>query len=362
MILYDYDNECPMVGYGYKDYNIVSAEISTIEHRSECCPYYEDGMLPLFASPMSTVVSMNNYSKFKDNHIEPILPRTTPYVNRIECIESGDWTALSKDEFIKMFVTERGSALSRHKSDTFRICIDTAKGNLKSLYLACNEAKMIAAAEGYKLIIMTGNIDNPMTYAWICKYSNVDYVRLSVGSGDACLTASNTGVHYGIASLIHKCKEIKMDQECPESGSCKPCPAIVADGGIRGFRDINVALALGADYVMIGSLFAALQESAAETVNIDGKMYKRYFGMSTREAQKLINEAKENPSKELTLKTSEGKTKYLELGTSIDRWVRNVTDYIKSAMSYVDARTIQEFIDNTDLIQTSPCERAAINK
>lgn len=50
--------------YTYKDVTIVPSILSSIEHRSECNPYYENGLLPLFTSPMDTVVNEKNYSMF----------------------------------------------------------------------------------------------------------------------------------------------------------------------------------------------------------------------------------------------------------------------------------------------------------
>ena len=86
----------------------------------------------------------------------------------------------------------------------------------------------------------------------------------------------------------------------------KSLPKIVCDGGIRGYSDIIVALALGADYVMIGSLFAAMDESCAEweTNPLTQERTRLYYGMSTKKVQKLMNEASENPTKNFEPKTS----------------------------------------------------------
>ena len=108
---------------------------------------------------------------------------------------------------------------------------------------------------------MVGNIANPETYR-ICVESRVDYVRCSVGTGAGCITCSNTGIGYPIASLISEIAAIKeelIDNGVPEFSLTK----IVADGGIRNYSDIVKAIALGADYVMCGSIFAIMLESAA---------------------------------------------------------------------------------------------------
>ena len=61
---------------------------------------------------------------------------------------------------------------------------------------------------------------------------------------------------------------------------------IIADGGIRTHGDIAKSIRFGASMVMVGSLFAAHEESPGETVELDGKMYKEYFG-SASEFQKV---------------------------------------------------------------------------
>ena len=61
--------------YSYYDVMVVPAKVSTIEHRSECDPFHKDGYLPIFTAPMSTVVNLNNYDLFEQNHIHAIMPR-----------------------------------------------------------------------------------------------------------------------------------------------------------------------------------------------------------------------------------------------------------------------------------------------
>ena len=76
-----------------------------------------------------------------------------------------------------------------------------------------------------------------------------------------CITTSNVSIHYPQASLIDECYNIKK-QLLLETEDI--LPKIIADGGIRNYDHVIKALALGADYVMIGSLFAQCIESAGE--------------------------------------------------------------------------------------------------
>ena len=72
--------------YSYKDVTILPSIISNIEHRSSCNPYYDNGLLPLFTSPMDTVVGEENFSSFYNESIVPILPRTIDVNKRLKKI------------------------------------------------------------------------------------------------------------------------------------------------------------------------------------------------------------------------------------------------------------------------------------
>lgn len=407
-------------GLSYADLTIVPAPVSHINHRKECNIFYEDGNLPIFTAPMMTVVNEFNYKLFEENKINVIIPRTVKYKDRLKFLRDKKWVAFSLTEFKKLFcaMDDNDNAAFGVKGKTYKVCIDMANGHMHSLYTETFTAKRLAESCGYKVIIMVGNIANPEAYRWICLNTYVDYVRLAIGSGSNCLTTNNVGEHYPIASLIDECKQIKNEMESEhdyyEPGTeyinIKCIPYIVADGGIKIYADINKALALGADYVMIGGLFGQLLESSADMIieSKDSAQYpaiydgetgkvvyytsygsvklniwngnteeekksfirsvkgikKRLIGMSTKEAQIAIARALENPV-ELTpdmLKTSEGNTTFVECKYTLKQWLENMMDYLRSAMSYNNCFTLDEFKNNCDLIINSPAEIQRVNK
>lgn len=349
--------------YCLQDLSVVPAVISEIDSRNECNPFTKDDKYPIFCAPMNCVTDENNYRIWELEKVQPILPRTVKYDVRMKFLISGAWVALSQKEFEKLFVNEKPST-----GLSYKVCIDTANAHRKSIYDSVNKSKKIAKDNGYKLTIMVGNIARPDTYEWICEHADVDYVRLNIGSGKSCITASNVSVYYPIASLIDECASIKRDWEenieefhhFPKS-----LPKIVCDGGIRGYSDIIVALALGADYVMIGSLFAAMNESCAEwEVNPQTQEKTRlYYGMSTKKAQILMNGALEKPIENFEPKTSEGTFKHLTPLGTVDKWLDNFNSYLRSAMSYTDCKTLEEFTSGyVDLVAKSVTTIGSINK
>lgn len=342
----------------YNDISICPAVISTIESRSECCPHLEDGFLPLFTAPMSTVVNEHNYDIFEKNGIHAILPRNIDASYRYrECIRNHKWAAFSLSEFERLFCDEK--ALFSNAN----VLIDIANGHIKKMYDLVKKSKDIHKGH---LKVMIGNVANPETYRHVFE-CGADYVRISVGTGQGCITQSNTAIGYPIVSLIEEMCTVKKQIHSENTGiAWQDLPKIVADGGIRNYSDIIKALAVGADYVMIGSVFAKMWESAAPLVNVHAKwnttseidefwnnldkverregkfwfkdkeitMYKLFYGMASKLGQKDLG---------LDAKTSEGIEKKVEVEYTIDSWVKNFKDYLRSAMSYCNARNLNEF-------------------
>ena len=351
--------------YCLQDLSVVPAVISKINSRSECNPFTPDRKYPIFCAPMNCVTNENNYDIWESERVQPILPRTVNYDTRMTFLKSGSWVALSQKEFEKLFADGTKPFIS---GMSYKVCIDTANAHRKSIYDSVNKAKKIAKDNKYELIIMVGNIARPDTYRWICENAKVDYVRLNIGSGRSCITSSNTSIHYPIASLIDECVSIRNDfkEEMEEFHEFpKSLPKIVCDGGIRGYSDIIVALALGADYVMIGSLFAAMDESCAEweTNPQTQERTRLYYGMSTKKAQKLMNESSENPIENFEPKTSEGTFTHLTPLGPAHKWLDNFNSYLRSAMSYTDCKILEKFTSGyVDLVAKSVTTIGSINK
>jgi len=387
--------------YSYNDIMVKPAILSMIEHRAECNPFDENGKLPLFTAPMDSVVNKDNFELFEKNGIIPILPRTESLENRLKFAYEGKWAAFSLKEFEDEFTI--ADAKSELGVKTIRVLIDMANGHVARLYEAVRKAKGVYDDH---IEIMVGNIANPETYR-VCVESHVDYVRVGIGGGQGCTTSSNVAIHYPMASLISEIYWIK--QEYIEKGiNEKELPKIIADGGIRNYSDVIKAIgALGADYVMIGSVFSMMLESAAykmmdrsighkslhlkfpieryenlrcengfwkgnytdefvdkmklsghkvEKYNHDiGRLEAKFYGMASKAGQIAMKGKK--------VHTSEGIEKTLPVTYTIATWVENMTDYLRSAMSYTNCRNLKEFKpNNVDCVIISPQTQKSINK
>ena len=129
------------------------------------------------------------------------------------------------------------------------VLIDIANGHMSKLIVLIEEIKRLWP----HLKLMVGNIANPETFVNL-GMAGADYIRCSIGSGAGCTTASNVSINYPLGSLISECYILRKQYGLKTK--------IVADGGMRNYSDVIKALGLGADYVMIGSIFNKAIESA----------------------------------------------------------------------------------------------------
>ena len=334
------------------DIVLIPAVFSQIKSRKECSPYIgehsllpgEGDKLPLFTAPMSCVIDSNNYHDFIKHGINTIIPRSV-HINTRLSLANKTFVALGLEEF-KVLIKEDSLPYKMY------ILIDVANGHMQQLYDLAKEAK-----EKYKdnLVLMVGNIANPRTYL---EYSliGVDYVRCGIGTSPVCTTSANSGVHYPMGSLLEGIKNLKFLTKDRGIKYAK----VVADGGFSNFDQINKALALGADFVMLGKIFAKTLEACGNIQSVvyphsykdgepfqdwikkqDIKMvkfyecYRDYYGMSTKQAQKEFG--KEGN------KTAEGIKTKVTIKYTIDSWVDNFKHYLQSAMSYTDSFTLDDF-------------------
>ncbi len=191
-----------------------------------------------------------------------------------------------------------------------------------------------------------------------------------------CLTSQNVAIGYPMASLIKECYDVSCKLKSPAK--------IVADGGMKNYSDIIKALALGADYVMIGSIFNRALESAGQTLRANikhvgveswtepgevvdqysenvknafengAKFYKKFRGMSTKSVQKILG------NEELT--TSEGVIRMNPVEYTLEGWIENFRHYLASAMSYTGSKNLNDFIGLVDLVRITQHSFNRFNK
>lgn len=314
--------------FDFNDILIQPAKVTYTSSRKDINPFY-NGFLPLITAPMDTVINEKNNQLFTFLNVNTCLPRG-------EKNEYG-FTSYSLNEIELNFTMLDPNGM---------YLIDIANGHMESLVKTTKKIKRRFP----KIKLMVGNVANPQTYVALSK-AGADYVRIGIGNGGGCSTTVHTGVGYPMGSLISECYF--------ESCKLKSPAKIVADGGMQNYSDIIKALALGADYVMIGSLFNKAIDSCGDNylwkkIKVSQSIaewaykykipvYKKFRGMSTKEVQKKWGKE--------VLTTSEGVIRFRKVEYSLQQWVENFEAYLRSAMSYSNAKTLEEFIGIADTIQ-----------
>ncbi|MCH8965772.1 MAG: IMP dehydrogenase, partial [Planctomycetes bacterium] len=158
---------------------------------------------------------------------------------------------------------ERIEALIREGVDI--ICIDSAHGHSDNVIDTVR-----AVRKRYDIDIIAGNIATGEAAADLIE-QGADAVKVGVGPGSICTTRIVTGVGVPQITAISNAAAVAKDAGIP----------VIADGGIRHSGDITKALAAGADSVMMGSLFAGLDESPGHVVIYKGRRFKEYRGMGS---------------------------------------------------------------------------------
>jgi len=307
--------------FDFNDILIEAAITTDINSRKEINIYTELGSLPLITAPMDTIIDEENEQLF-DN------------LNIITCSPRGVENNYGFESYSLVDMVNKLNNKELNKTGSY--LIDIANGHMNSLSLFIIDLKK----QYPNIILMVGNVANPYTYK-VLSESGADFIRIGVGNGNACSTTLQTGVGYPMGSLISECYAIKKYTQNPAK--------IVADGGMKNYSDVIKALALGADYVMVGSLFNKAIESCGsnylfKTIRVPQivaefcykykiPVYKKFRGMSTKEVQKKWGK------KELT--TSEGVIRFRKTEYTLSQWVDNFEDYLRSAMSYSNAKIIR---------------------
>lgn len=149
------------------------------------------------------------------------------------------------------------------------IVIDTAHGHSANV---ANTLKKVKAAYP-DLDVVVGNIATGDAARFLIE-AGADGVKVGIGPGSICTTRIVAGVGVPQLTAIFECAKVAHEYGVP----------VIADGGLRYSGDVVKALAAGGDCVMMGSMFAGVEESPGETIIYNGRKFKAYRGMGSVEA------------------------------------------------------------------------------
>lgn len=191
-----------------------------------------------------------------------------------------------------------------------------------------------------------GNVVTAEGFDYLAKEIGADFVKVGIGGGSICITREQKGIGRGQASAVIDVAAAR-DKFFAETGEYVP---VCSDGGLNHDTDVIIALATGADFVMMGKYFAMTEESPTEKTVYRGRLYKPYWGEGSNRA-KNWERYKQSESKELVFE--EGVDAYVPYSGPLGSKVDTSTTKIKATMCNVGALTIKEFHDKAVLTRVS---------
>ena len=247
---------------------------------------------------------------------------------------------------------ERAQEMARYKVDV--LAIDSAHGHTTRVLEAVKEIK----SKLPEIELLAGNVG---TFDGACALikAGTDAVKVGIGPGSICTTRIVTGAGVPQIYAIAEASRAAKDAGVP----------IIADGGIKYSGDITKAIAAGASSVMIGSLFAGVDESPGETILYQGRSFKTYRGMGSLAAMaqgsseryfqtndddtpaaELIENGNQNRLAKLVPEGIEGRVPYRG---PLANMVLQLVGGLRSGMGYVGCSTIAELQQKPRFVRIS---------
>jgi len=222
--------------------------------------------------------------------------------------------------------------------DVDLVVVDSAHGHSKNVIETVKQIR-----KNYKIDIIAGNIATGEAVKDLFE-AGADAVRVGIGPGAICTTRVVSGVGVPQITAIMNCAKAADERGIP----------VIADGGIRHSGDITKALAAGASAVMLGSLFAGLEESPGKLVIYKGRRFKEYRGMGSLGA--MVTGGGErygqltNVKGKLVPEGVEGRVPYR--GT-LAEYVYQLVGGLQAGMGYCGTRNIEALRRNSKFIRVT---------
>jgi len=217
------------------------------------------------------------------------------------------------------------------------VVVDTAHGHSEGVLRTVEKVKDFTD----DVDVIAGNVGTAEATEDLIA-AGADAVKVGIGPGSICTTRVVAGVGVPQLTAIMECSEAARTRGIP----------IIADGGIKQTGDIPKALAAGAGTVMIGGLFARVEESPGETILYEGRKYKSYRGMGSVGAMeagskdRYFQDAEDDLAK-LVPEGIEGRVPY---GGHLGEVVYQMLGGLRSAMGYCGAASLPELQERAQFI------------
>jgi len=282
--------------------------------------------LPIISSPMDTVTEDKMVNSMSNHGGLGIIHRYNSIEKQVDIVSS-----CNESSNIGAAIGVTGDYLDRaiklRNAGANIICVDIAHGHHAMMRHAL---QVLRNTFGNDLHIMAGNVATLEAFNDLADWGATS-IRVGIGGGSICSTRIQTG--HGMPTL----------QSVIECSMSDRSAALIADGGIKNSGDIVKCLAVGADFVMLGSILSGTSQSPGDVIfESDGSKSKVYRGMASKDAQ--MNWRGHTSS-------VEGVTSKVGFKGDIDNIMKDLKTNIRSGLSYTGATTITELQSKSTFIR-----------
>lgn len=222
------------------------------------------------------------------------------------------------------------------------LCIDSSEG-----YTVWQQKtiEFIRSKYGDGVLVGAGNVVDRDGFLFLAK-AGADFVKVGIGGGSICITRETKGIGRGQATALIEVAAAR-DEYYNETGIYIP---ICSDGGIVQDYHMTLALAMGADFIMLGRYFARFDESPTEKLNINGNYVKEYWGEGSNRAR---NWQRYDLGGKSGLSFEEGVDSYVPYAGKLSDNVRKSLYKVKSTMCNCGVTTIEDLHKDAKLTLVS---------
>tara|TARA_Y100000590_G_scaffold272890_1_gene306400 strand:+ start:1912 stop:2949 length:1038 start_codon:yes stop_codon:yes gene_type:complete len=232
----------------------------------------------------------------------------------------------SKDSYDRL-----NKIISKYPKIKF-ICIDVANGYSENF---SHFVSKVRNRHPNKTIIAGNVVTADMAQELVL--SGADIVKVGIGPGSVCTTRIQTGVGYPQLSAVIECADAAHGLGAH----------IIADGGCTCPGDVAKAFGAGADFVMLGGMFAGHKEGGGKLIKENGSEFIEFYGSSSEEAnQKHYGGLAD-------YRSSEGKKVKILFRGSLDSTIRDILGGVRSSCTYVGAPTLKQLSKCTTFVRVS---------
>lgn len=235
---------------------------------------------------------------------------------------------------------ERVPALVEAGADV--LCIDSSEGFTEWQKITID---FVRARYGNSVKIGAGNVVDREGFLFLAK-AGADFVKVGIGGGSICITREQKGIGRGQATALIEVAKAR-DEYFEQTGIYVP---ICSDGGIVYDYHMTLALAMGADFIMLGRYFARFDESPTNRVNINGNYMKEYWGEGSSRAR---NWQRYDMGGDTKLSFEEGVDSYVPYAGSLKDNVNTSLSKVRSTMCNCGVLNIPDLQKNAKITLVS---------